>query len=116
MDKLSGRVVVGHPHLQGSARVAKILGDERGSLLANEQSGRVGVAADVVGTDGKIGDLEALDAVNVQALVQNTVLDDAVALSGGHGTGLYPMSACVNLCEEPLYLLRGCARWSQRGA
>ena len=46
------------------------------------------VAADVVGADRKVSDLEALDVVDVQALIEHTVLDDAVALLRGHRAGL----------------------------
>lgn len=78
-------MVFWHTHLQGAAAVAQVLGGEDGALLADEQSGGVGVAADVVGADGQVGDLEALDAVHVEALVEDTVLDDRVALAGSHG-------------------------------
>ena len=37
------RVVSGHLHVEGRARVAEILGGENGTLLADEQSGRVPV-------------------------------------------------------------------------
>lgn len=80
-------MVFGHTHLQGTAAVAQVLGGEDGALLADEQGGGVGVAADVVGADGQVGDLEALDAVHVEALVEDTVLDDRVALAGSHGAG-----------------------------
>lgn len=40
-DKLAGRVICGHLHLEGLARVTQVLGDEHGSLLSDEKSGRV---------------------------------------------------------------------------
>ena len=46
------------------------------------------VATDVVRADAEIGNLEALDAVDVQPLVQHAVLDDAIALPGSHRAGL----------------------------
>lgn len=50
--------------------------------------GHTSVAADIVGTDGKISDLEVLDTVHVEALIEDAVLDDAVALLGSHGARL----------------------------
>jgi hypothetical protein len=46
---------------------------------------RIGVASDIVRANGQVRNLQALDAVDVEALVEHTVLDDAVALLGGHG-------------------------------
>ena len=48
---------------------------------------REGVAANIVRADGQVGDLEVLDAVDVQSRIQDTVLDNAVALSRSHGAG-----------------------------
>jgi hypothetical protein len=45
------------------------------------------VAADVVRADRQVADLQALDTVDVQALVKNTVLDDRVAALGCHAAG-----------------------------
>ena len=42
------------------------------------------VASDIIRADTEIGNLEALDAMHVQALVNDTVLDDAVTLPRGH--------------------------------
>lgn len=77
-------MIVGNLHLQCSTRVSEVFRNQHGSLLANEQSSRVCVAANVVGADGQIGNLEALDAVDVEALVENTVLDNRVALPRRH--------------------------------
>jgi hypothetical protein len=46
------------------------------------------VTSDIVGTDTQVSDLEPRYTVHIQTLVQNTVLDDAVTLSGSHGAGL----------------------------
>lgn len=78
-------VVFRHSHVQSTATVSQVLGGQHRALLADEQRSAVGVAADVVGADGQIGNLQALDAVDVEALVEHTVLDDAVALLRGHG-------------------------------
>ena len=69
-------MVIRHLHVESATTVSKILSSEHSALLANEERSRVRVAADVVGADGEIGDLEALDAVDVETLVQDTVLDD----------------------------------------
>ena len=78
-------MVLGDLHVQSAATVSQVFGGQHGALLADQQRSAVGVAADVVGADGQIGDLQALDAVHVEALVEHTVLDNAVALSGSHG-------------------------------
>ena len=78
-------MVLRNLHVQSAATVSQVFGRQHGALLTDEQCSAVGVAADVVGADGQIGDLQALDAVHVQALVEHTVLDDAVTLLRGHG-------------------------------
>ena len=72
-------------HVESAATVSQVLGGQNGALLTDEQRSAVGVAADVIGADRQIGDLQALDTVDVEALVKYTVLDDAVALLGCHG-------------------------------
>lgn len=47
------------------------------------------VTAHIVRANRKIGNLQALDTVDVEAFIEDAVLDDAVALSGGHRAGLY---------------------------
>lgn len=81
---LPGGMVGRHLHIKRRATIAQILSSKYSALLANKQRSRVRVTADIVRADGQISDLEALDAVHVEALVQHAVLDDAVALSGGH--------------------------------
>lgn len=78
-------MVLRHLHVKSGATVSKILARKHSALLANEERSAVSVAADVVGADGQISNLEALDAVDVEALVEHTVLDDGVAVPGGHG-------------------------------
>jgi hypothetical protein len=78
-------VVLRDSHVQSAATISQVFGGQHGALLTNQQRSAVGVAADVVGADGQIGDLQALDTVHVEALVEHTVLDDTVALSGSHG-------------------------------
>lgn len=106
-------VVVGHLHVERGAGVAEILSGEDGALLADQEGGRVGVAADVVlehgqtmfvemrgiktsrirdggrmghtyGADTEISNLQALDAVHVETLIEHTMLDDRVTLAGCH--------------------------------
>jgi len=78
-------MVSGDLHVQSTTTVSKILSCQHSALLANQERSRVRIAADVVGADGQVGDLEALDAVDVQALIEHTVLDDGVAVPGSHG-------------------------------
>lgn len=101
--KLTRCLVSRDLHLESLTRVSKIFSNEHSSLLANEKSSRVCVAANVVGADGKISNLEALDTVHVESLIKNTVLDDAVTLLGCHGAGseAVPGGLCVAL--DPFY-------------
>lgn len=80
-------MVVGDLHVEGAAAVTQVLSRKHGALLADEERSRVRVATDVVGADGQVGDLKALNAVDIQALVEHTVLDDGVAVPGSHGAG-----------------------------
>lgn len=77
-------MVIWNLHIQRRARVSEILSGKYSALLTNEQRSRISVAANVVWADGQVGDLEILDAVNVQALVKDTVLDNGVTLTWGH--------------------------------
>lgn len=76
-----------HLHLQRVSTIPKVLSDNHGGFLANQQSRAVSVAADVVRADGQVGAFEALDAVHVQARIEDAVFDDGVAFAGGHGAG-----------------------------
>ena len=78
-------MVLRNLHVESAATVSQVFGRQHRALLTDEQRSAVSVAADVVGADGQIGDLQALDAVDVETLVEYTVLDDAVALLGRHG-------------------------------
>jgi hypothetical protein len=42
------------------------------------------VAANIIGADRKICDLQILDAMDVKALIKNTMLDNAVSFSWSH--------------------------------
>ena len=67
-------------HVESGAAVAQVFGGEDRTLLSDQQRGTVRVAADVVGTDRQIRNLETFHSVNVETLVKDTVLDNAVAL------------------------------------
>lgn len=60
---------------------------------------REGVAADVVGADREIRDLQVLDAMDVQSRVQDTMLDNTVALPWSHAASAegVPGSLAVTL-------------------
>ena len=87
-------------HVERTTRVSKILARQDSALFANEQRGAVRVAADVVGADGQVSDLEALDAVDIKALIEDAVLDDGVTLARRHGarTEGVPCSFDVACC------------------
>lgn len=58
-----------HLHIERGTTVAKILSSKDSTLLTNEQRSRVRVAANIVRADGQVSNLEALDTVNIEALV-----------------------------------------------
>lgn len=101
-------MILGHLHLQRLPGIAKVLGNQHGALLTDQQRGGEGVAADVVGADGQVGDLEALDAVHVEARVEDAVLDDGVAFAGGHGTGAEGVPGSFDVAFDPSF-------WGGRG-
>ena len=74
----------GHFHLERITTVAQILRDEHSRLLTNEQRGAVRVTAHVVRADREVSALETLDAMDVEARVEDTIFDDAIALTGSH--------------------------------
>ena len=55
--------------------------------MGKQRTYRKSVAADIVGADRQIGHLQILDAVDVESLVQDTVLDNLVAFSWSHAAG-----------------------------
>lgn len=66
-------------------------------MLLNGKTYAIGVAADVVGTDGQVRDLETLDAMDVEALIEHTVLDDGVTLPRSHTTGTQAVPSGLNV-------------------
>jgi hypothetical protein len=90
-------MILRHLHIQSRTTISKILTCQHGALLANQQRSAVRVAAHVVGTDGQVSDLEALNAVDVEAFVQDTVLDDGVAFAGSHGAGSEGVPRCFDV-------------------
>jgi hypothetical protein len=58
---------------------------------------RVGVTADIVRANGQVRNLQALDTVDVEALIEHTVLDDAVTLLRGHGARAEGVPGCLNV-------------------
>jgi hypothetical protein len=90
-------MVLWHLHIQSRTTVSKILTRQHGALLANQQRSAVRVAANIVGTDGQVSDLETLDAVDVEALIQDAVLDDGVAFARSHGTCSEGMPCCLDV-------------------
>ena len=74
-------------HIQRTATVPQIFCHQHRRLFANHECGAVGVAADVIGTDTQVGALEPLNAVYVEALVEDAMFDDAITVTRGHGAG-----------------------------
>ena len=76
------------------------------------------VAAHIVRANTQVSHLEALNTVDIQALIEDTMLDDAVALLGCHGASLGLMLANDPSISkwEGSHLLQGYAKWSRHGA
>ena len=72
------------------------------ALLTNQQRCAEGVASDVVRADRQVRYLEVLDTVDIESLVEHTVLDDVVTLSRCHGAGTKRMPSCLNVTLNPL--------------
>ena len=70
--------------------------------LDDQATYREGVATNVVGAHGEIRDLQVLDAMDVESLVQDTVLDDIVALLGSHTTGTQRVPGGLAMSRHPL--------------
>jgi len=68
-------------------KLTEIFRGQHGALLPNQQCGGIRVATDIVRTDRQIGNLETLDTMDIQAFVENAMLDDAIALPWAHGAG-----------------------------
>ena len=64
---------------------------------------REGVATNVVRADGEIGDLQVLDAVNIESFIQHAVLDDIVAILGSHTTGTQRVPGGLAMSRHPLF-------------
>ncbi len=77
----------GHLHLQCVTTVAKILRNEHSRLFAKQESSAISVAADVIRADRQVSTLKALDAMDVEAWVKDTVFDNGVTLFGCHAAG-----------------------------
>ena len=74
-------------HLERIATIPQILRNKHSRLLADKQRRAISVAAHIIRADGQIGAFKTFDAVDVEALVEDAVFDDGVALAGGHGAG-----------------------------
>jgi hypothetical protein len=66
--------------------ISQILSGEHSTFLADQESRGVGVASNIVGANGKISNLQALDAVDIETFVEYTVLDDGISVTRSHGT------------------------------
>jgi hypothetical protein len=72
-------------HFSPMSRALKIVSRYITGVYRRLRVRRIGVTSNVVRADGQVRNLQALDAVDVEALIEHTVLDDAVTLLGGHG-------------------------------
>lgn len=62
-----------------------------------------GIAANIIGTDGQIADLQALDAVDVQTLVEDTAVGgDVAALARCHAACSQGVPGCFDVALDCL--------------
>lgn len=108
---LPRRMIRWNLHIQRGPTIPQILTRKYSTFLANKQCSTVCVAAHVVRADGKIGDLEPFDSVHVEALVENAVLDDRVAIAGGHGTCAEGVPSCFDVACEMLVVYFAVLKW-----
>lgn len=73
-----------HLHLQRIATIAWILCNKHSRLFADQQRSATSIATDVIRADRQVSALEALDAMDVEARVEDAVFDDGVALFRRH--------------------------------
>jgi hypothetical protein len=59
------------------------------------------VAPGIVRADGKIGDLQVLDAMNIETLVEDTMLDNLITLFGRHAAGTQGMPGSLTVSFNP---------------
>ena len=76
-----------HLHLQRITTISQILRNKHSRLLANQERSAISVAADIIRADRQVSAFEAFDAVDVEAGVEDAVLDDGVAFFGCHAAG-----------------------------
>lgn len=94
-------MIVRHLHFQILAAVAEILGSEHGALLADEQSGGIRVASDVVRADTQVGDLEILSAPYVETRIQYSMLGRLVAFFWRHRARTERMPSGFDMTLDP---------------
>lgn len=98
----------GHLHLERIPTIPQILRDEHSRLLTNEQRRAVSVATHIVGADRQVSALETLDAMDVEARIEDTVFDDAIALTGSH-------AACTQTLTDALSVMNRKHGMARRG-
>jgi hypothetical protein len=74
---------------------------------------REGVAADVVRADREIRDLQVLNAMDIQSLIQDTMLDNAVALSRAHRACAQAVPSSLRVSLDPFLNMSNCSNISK---
>ena len=70
---------------------------------------RESVAANIVRADGEIRHLQVLDAVDVQSLIQDTMLDNAITLLGSHATCSKRVPGGLDMSLNPFLDMSNCS-------
>ena len=102
-------------HLERMATIPQILRHQHGRLLTDKQRGAISVAADIIRTDGEVCAFEVLDAVDVEAGVEDAVVDYGVAVAGGHGAGAETYDCERERGDLACILTAGTWNWVKEG-
>lgn len=54
-------------------------------------------------TDGKVGNLEVLDAVDIQSFIKHTMLDHRITLLGRHAAGTQTVPSGLTVSLHPFF-------------
>jgi hypothetical protein len=75
----------------------EVLGEQVGTLLSDEERGRVGVRAQVLGADRQVDTLEALGTEDVESAIDNTAV-----LLGAHGASAQRVPSGLDVVRDPV--------------
>lgn len=99
-------MILRHFHIEIRTGVSNVLGSEDGAFLADQQGRTERIAANIVRANGQVAYFEALDTVDVQALVYHSVLDDGIAFARSHAACSQAVPGCFDMALHPFLNFR----------